>query len=163
LPVCLFTLGNSLFCEKKLLFCYVRIRKIISSSKVLVLEMPRFLVSKFNFSNLSGPGLIIPLAGPIIINLFPVQLSPTGVDAEESPEPTPIQQQAFVRAVGRFHIQPFPPASASTPTSTPTPASIPRQLSSQDELLEKCRERGLTPDRPALFGVRPVINPRVSQ
>ncbi len=92
-----------------------------------------------------------------------MQLSPTGVDAEESPELTPSQQQAFVLAVGRFHIQPFPPAPASTPTSTPTPATIPRALSFQDELLEKCRERGLTPDRPALFGVRPVTNPRVSQ
>ncbi len=55
------------------LFWYVRNRNIISSSKVLVLEIPRvwiYIKKIFLFSNLSGPGFIIPLTGSIIINLF---------------------------------------------------------------------------------------------
>jgi hypothetical protein len=78
-----------------------------------------------------------------------VQLSPAAV-----PDlvPEPVVAQPAARAVGRFQVRP----------STSTPAIIPRELSFHDELLEKCRERGLTPDRPALFGVRPVTNPSVS-
>ena len=45
--------------------------------------------------------------------------------------------------------------------STSTPAIIPRQLSFHEELLEKCRERGLAADTPANFGCRRVENPRV--
>jgi hypothetical protein len=79
-----------------------------------------------------------------------VQLSPAAV-----PDlvPEPVVAQPAARAVGRFQVRP----------STSTPAIIPRELSFHDELLEKCRERGLTPDRPALFGVRPVTNPSVSK
>ena len=79
-----------------------------------------------------------------------MQLSPAAV-----PDlvPGPVAVQPAARAVGRFQVRP----------STSTPAIIPRELSFHDELLEKCRERGLTPDRPALFGVRPVTNPSVSK
>jgi hypothetical protein len=87
----------------------------------------------------------------INVNLFPVQLSPEGVP-DLIPGPMPVSPPVAGTAVGRFNVR----------TATPTPAPIPRQLSFQDELLEKCRERGLTPDRPALFGVRPVTNPSVS-
>jgi hypothetical protein len=83
----------------------------------------------------------------IDVNLFPVQLSPEGV-----PDLIPVSPPVASTAVGRFSVR----------TAAPAPAPIPRQLSFQDELLEKCRERGLTPDRPALFGVRPVTNPSVS-
>jgi len=83
-----------------------------------------------------------------------VQLSPPGVEEEEEvPAPLPASSGTSRPPVGRFRIS---PASA-------TPRLIPQQLSFHDELMEKCRERGRTPDQPALFGVRPVTNPRVSQ
>jgi hypothetical protein len=83
-----------------------------------------------------------------------VQLSPSGVEEEEEvPVPLPAVVGTSQRPVGRFRIS---PASA-------TPRIIPQQLSFHDELMEKCRERGRTPDQPALFGVRPVTNPSVSK
>ncbi len=78
------------------------------------------------------------LAKSVNFKLFPVQLSPAAVP-DLVPALVSVQQQVAAMAVGRFQIRP----------STSTPAPIPRQLSFQDELLEKCRERGLTPDRPA--------------
>ena len=106
---------------------------------------------KLFYSIISGPGLIFRKNSNLVnFKLFPVQLSPAAVP-DLVPEPVAVQPAA--RAVGRFQVRP----------STSTPAILPRELSFQDELLEKCRERGLTPDRPALFGVRPVTNPRVSQ
>ncbi len=82
-----------------------------------------------------------------------MQLSPAGVEEEEVSEPRPVPLATPHPSVGRFRVI---PAAA-------TPRLIPQQLSFHDELMEKCRERGWTPDRPALFGVRPVTNPRVSQ
>ncbi len=79
-----------------------------------------------------------------------MQLSPAAVP-DLVPEPVVVQPAA--RAVGRFQVR----------LSTSMPAILPRELSFHDELLEKCRERGLTPDRPALFGVHPVTNPSVCQ
>jgi hypothetical protein len=84
---------------------------------------------------------------------FSLQLSPAEGEEDPVAVPTPDQRQAFTKAVGRFHLSPVSPSSSA----------IPRQLSFQEELLERCRERGLTPDRPALFGIRPVTNPRVSE
>ncbi len=82
-----------------------------------------------------------------------MQLSPSGVEEEEEvPAPLPAAAGTSQPPVGHFRISPAPA----------TPRLIPQQLSFHDELLEKCRERGRTPDQPALFGVRPVTNPRVS-
>ena len=80
-----------------------------------------------------------------------MQLSPSGVE-EEVPAPLPASAGTSQPPVGRFRISPAPA----------TPRLIPQQLSFHDELMEKCRERGRTPDQPALFGVRPVTNPRVN-
>jgi hypothetical protein len=84
-----------------------------------------------------------------------MQLSPAEGEEDPVPVPTPEQRQAFTKAVGRFHLSPVSSSSSSS--------AVPRQLSFQEELLERCREKGLTPDRPALFGIRPVTNPSVSQ
>jgi hypothetical protein len=85
--------------------------------------------------------------------LFFLQLSPAEGEEDPVAVPTPDQRQAFTKAVGRFHLSPVSSSSSA----------VPRQLSFQEELLERCREKGLTPDRPALFGIRPVINPSVSK
>jgi hypothetical protein len=45
---------------------------------------------------------------------------------------------------------------------TSTPVVRPKQLNFMDELAEKQREMGLSLDRPANFGCRRVIDPRVS-
>ena len=77
-----------------------------------------------------------------------MQLS--AVTPEEEPEP-PMEETPF-RPVGRFGVRP----------STSTPSVYPRPLSFMEELSQKQREMGRSADRPALFGCRPVEDPRVS-
>ncbi len=89
------------------------------------------------------------------IYCIPVQLS--AVTPEDEPEPlllqaTPLLTETPFRPVGRFGVRP----------STSTPAIYPRPLSFMEELAQKQREMGRSADRPALFGCRPVEDPRVS-
>jgi hypothetical protein len=90
----------------------------------------------------------------IFIYCIPVQLSAVTPDEEPEPpmEETPVLAETPFRPVGRFGVRP----------STSTPAIYPRPLSFMDELAQKQREMGRSADRPALFGCRPVEDPRVS-
>ena len=83
-----------------------------------------------------------------------MQLSAVTPDEEPEPlmEETPILEETPFRPVGRFGVRP----------STSTPSIYPRPLSFMDELAQKQREMGRSADRPALFGCRPVEDPRVS-
>jgi hypothetical protein len=90
----------------------------------------------------------------IFIYCIPVQLSAVTPDEEPEPlmEETPILEETPFRPVGRFGVRP----------STSTPSIYPRPLSFMEELAQKQREMGRSVDRPALFGCRPVEEPRVS-
>jgi hypothetical protein len=96
----------------------------------------------------------INLLRNIFIYYFPMQLSAVTPDEEPEPpmEETPILGETPFRPVGRFGVRP----------STSTPAIYPRPLSFMEELAQKQREMGRSADRPALFGCRPVEDPRVS-
>jgi hypothetical protein len=62
-------------------------------------------------------------------------------------EETPLLVETPFRPVGRFGVR---------------PSVYPRPLSFMEELSQKQREMGRSADRPALFGCRPVEDPRVS-
>ncbi len=83
-----------------------------------------------------------------------MQLSAVTPDEEPEPrmEETPLLEEMPFRPVGPFGVRP----------STSTPAIYPRPLSFMEELAQKQREMGRSVDRPALFGCRPVEEPRVS-
>jgi hypothetical protein len=112
---------------------------------------------KFLLSHKSTTLVIVKinlLRNIFIYYYFPMQLSAVTPDEEPEPpmEETPILEETPFRPVGRFGVRP----------STSTPAIYPRPLSFMEELAQKQREMGRSADRPALFGCRPVEDPRVS-